>query len=199
MLDCHVSLMENAFSRYFATHEEPERLGSRHPAAAPFQAFETSDGHVVVALLTDDESAWARFCVAVGLPKLASDPRFANNRLRTDNHGDLEPLLAGAFRTQTTEAWLQRLQEPGIPCAPVNNVSQVSADPQVAHRGMITEVPHATLGSWPVANTPFRFSASEAGPQGASPALGEHTEVVLRGDLGLSAGEIEELREKGVI
>ncbi|MDA1215842.1 MAG: CaiB/BaiF CoA-transferase family protein, partial [Chloroflexi bacterium] len=67
MLDCQVTLMENAFSRYFATREEPERLGSRHPAAAPFQAFETSDGHIVVALLTDDEAAWARFCVAVGL------------------------------------------------------------------------------------------------------------------------------------
>jgi crotonobetainyl-CoA:carnitine CoA-transferase CaiB-like acyl-CoA transferase len=64
---------------------------------------------------------------------------------------------------------------------------------------MITEIPHSTLGSWPVANTPFRFSASEAGAQGASPALGEHTEAVLSGDLGLNATEVEELREKGVI
>ena len=199
MLDCQVTLMENAFSRYFATGEEPGRLGSRQPAAAPFQAFETDDGHIVVALLTDDAAAWTRFCNAVGLPMLADDPRFADNRLRTANHGDLEPPLAERFRTQTTDAWLERLQDAGIPCAPVNTVSQVAADPQVAHRGMIREIPHATLGSWRVANTPFRFSASEAGAQGASPALGEHTDTVLRGDLGLSAREIEELREKGVI
>jgi CoA:oxalate CoA-transferase len=199
MLDCQVTLMENAFSRYFATGEEPERLGSRHPAAAPFQAFETADGHMVVALLTDDEAAWRRFCAAVGLPGLADDPRFGDNRLRTANHDALEPVLAEGFHTQTTEDWLRRLQGAGVPCAPVNSVSQVAADPQVAYRGMIREIPHAALGSWPVANTPFRFSASQAGAQGASPALGEHTEAVLRSDLGLSAHEIEWLREKGVI
>ena len=111
------------------------RLGTRHPAASPFQAFATADGHIVVALLTDDLAPWRSFRATVGRDDLAEDRRFADNRSRTDNQHLLEPLLAKQFVGRPTGEWLARLEAAGIPCGPINSVAELAADPQVAHRG----------------------------------------------------------------
>ena len=199
MLDCQVTMMENAFSRYFATGQEPERIGSRHPVASPFQAFATADGHLVVALLTDGPAAWCTFCGAIERDDLAQDQRFIDNTSRLRAHHVLEPILAELFRSRPTQHWLARLEAAQVPCGPVNAVAQVVQDPQVAHRGMLTEIPHPSLGSWRVANTPFVLSGSRTGPQGAAPALGEHTGPVLSEWLGLSPQELKALRSDGTI
>lgn len=199
MLDCQVTMMENAFSRYFATGQEPERIGSRHPVASPFQAFATADGHLVVALLTDDPAAWRTFCGAIERDDLAQDQRFIDNASRLRDHHVLEPILAELFRSRPTQHWLARLEAAQVPCGAVNAVAQVAQDPQVAHRGMLTEIPHPSLGSWRVANTPFVLSGSRTGPQGAAPALGEHTGPVLSEWLGLSPQELKALRSDGTI
>jgi CoA:oxalate CoA-transferase len=199
MLDCQVTMMENAFSRYFATGQEPGRIGSRHPAASPFQAFATSDGHLVVALLTDDTATWHGFCAAIERDDLAQNPRFGDNASRLRNHHLLEPILAELFRTLPTQHWLTRLEAAHVPCGPVNSVAQVAHDPQVAHRGMLAEIPHGSLGSWRVANTPFKLSGGHTGPQGSAPGLGEHTEAVLSEWLGLSSEELDALRADGTV
>ncbi len=199
MLDCQVTMMENAFSRYFATGQTPERIGSRHPVASPFQSFATADGHLVVALLTDDPAAWRAFCGAIKRDDLAQDQRFIDNDSRLRNHHLLEPLLVELFRSLPTRHWLARLEAAHVPCGPINTVAQVAEDPQVAHRGMLTEIPHPRLGSWRVANTPFALSGGRTGPQGPSPALGEHTRPVLSEWLGLSNRELEALRKDGTI
>ena len=142
---------------------------------------------------------WRGFCAAIGRDDLAEDPRFADNRSRTANHHLLEPLLAEVFLGRPAAEWLARLEAAGIPCGPINTVAQVAADPQVAHRGMVAEVPHPRLGSWRVANTPFRFSHAQTGPQGASPGMGEHTEAVLREWLGLDAKDVSALKAAGAI
>ena len=184
MLDCQVTLMENPLGRYFATGEVPGRIGSRHPAAAPFQTFDTTDGQVVVALLSDDPELWRGFCVAIEHPTLADDSRFSDNRARVANRAALEEVLDAAFARQTTEEWLRRLSAAHIPAGPVTDVGQLAEDPQVVSRRMIAEIPHAQLGTWRVANTPFRFSEAETGPAGPSPRLGEHTDAVLADWLG---------------
>ncbi|MBI4338364.1 MAG: CoA transferase [Chloroflexi bacterium] len=199
MLDCMVTMMENSFSRYFATGQTPGPLGSQHPGAAPFQAFRSSDGYFVVALLTDDGPTWRRFCDAVGLPELAADNRFQDNRGRTQNTAALADLLQRAFERLPRTYWLEALGRAGTPCGPVNSVAEVAQDPQVQHRGMIATIPHRTAGVWMVANTPFRLGGAPTVPQGPSPALGEHTQEVLGRFLGLSAEEVVRLREKGIV
>lgn len=198
MLDCQVTMMENAFARYFATGQVPSPLGSRHPAAAPFQAFATADGWIAVAMLTDERGPWERFCRAIGRPELVDDERFRDNMARVRNYEALRPALEEGMRRKTTRAWMEELTALGIPCGPVNNMAQVADDPQVRHRGMVREVPHPKLGTWRVANTPFRFDGVGASPRDGSPALGEHTEEVLREMLGLSVEEIKTLRKGGV-
>ena len=186
MLDSQVTLMENPIGRYFATGAVPEPIGSRHAAAAPFQTFRTADGYVVVALLSDDPALWRRFAEALERPSLADDARFVTNRLRVEHRPELEAVLDAAFFERPTAEWLERLRTAGVPVGPVTNVGELARDPQVAARGMIVEIPHAELGSWPVANTPFRFSRAETGPAGASPRLGEHTQEVFADWLGES-------------
>ncbi len=199
MLDCQITLMENGFSRYFATGEVPGPLGSRHPAAAPFQAFRAADGHFVVALLSDDPRTWSRFCVAIGRPDLAEDARFVDNAGRTNHLAELVPELEQTFQAKPLAWWIEVLTGAGVPCGPVNSVAAAAEDAQVKHRGMLVTIPHRAVGEWRVANTPFRLAGAPTGPAGSSPRLGEHTEEVLGGLLGLAAAEIERLRAAGVI
>ncbi|MBI4202693.1 MAG: CoA transferase [Chloroflexi bacterium] len=199
MLDSLVTMMENSFSRYFATGETPGALGSRHPGAAPFQAFLASDGWFVVAILSEDTALWRRFCEAVGLPRLADDLRFQDNRSRTQHVDTLAATLEEAFALAPRQQWLEALEKAGVPCGPVSTIAEVAKDPQVQHRGMLAAIPHPAAGVWLVANTPFKFSGGATGPQGPSPALGEHTEEVMERLLGLSREEIGQLQARGIV
>ncbi|MDO8473713.1 MAG: CaiB/BaiF CoA-transferase family protein [Dehalococcoidia bacterium] len=199
MLDCQVTMMENAFSRYFATGQVPGPLGTRHPAAAPFQAFRASDGNFVVALITDDGDTWRRFCIAIGRADLGEDNRFTTNSGRNNNVALLAVILEDIFGREPVSHWIGRMTEAGIPCGPVNDIKAVSEDPQIKHRNMLTAIPHESAGDWRVANTPFRFSEARTGPAGPSPRLGEHTMQVLSHVLGLSKTKLESLRANGVI
>lgn len=199
MLDCQVSALENAFMRYAVTGKAPEPLGTRHPAATPFQAFPTADGHIVVALGFGEENQWALLCAILALPALIDDERYATSPRRTARHAELEPLLAAAFARRTTAAWLDDLLAAGIPCGPVNTIAQAAADPQVQHRRMLREVTHAKAGTIAIADTPLRFSRSEAGIQGPPPSLGEHTAAILAELLGLSSAQVSALEAAGVV
>ncbi|MBD3334243.1 MAG: CoA transferase [Candidatus Eisenbacteria bacterium] len=195
MLDSQVTLLENAFARYFAAGEVPRATGSAHPALTPFQAFGTADGFLVVAILQDDAAGWRRLVELLDLPHLAGDPRFADGKLRTQNAGELIPMLGAAFRKRTTADWIERLSAAGIPCAPVQDVAQAARNPQVRARGMLVDVG----GGRTVANTPFRFSAARSGPQGPPPELGAETGGVLAEWLGMDGDEMRRLAEQNVI
>jgi CoA:oxalate CoA-transferase len=197
MLDCQITMMENAFSRFFATGHVPRPLGSRHPAAVPFQAFATLDSHIVVAIIIDNPVLWNRFCTAIQHPELADDKRFNTATARLQNYETLAPIMDNAIRRKTSREWLEEFSKLEIPCGPVNKIDAVVKDPQILHRGMIAEIPHKKLGKWNVAKTPFNFAgASES--LGPAPDLGEHTEEVLQQILGFSQTEITRLKTLGV-
>jgi CoA:oxalate CoA-transferase len=199
MLDCQITMLENAFARYFATGKVPGPTGTRHPSAAPFQAFHASDADFVVALITDDIGTWQRLCRAVDLPELAADPRFGTNANRSKYVDVLESILQPVFNLHSAQYWVDSLTRAGIPCGPVNNIEAVAKDRQVLHRNMLATIPQLTKGSWQVANTPFKLSESSAGPAGPSPRLGEHTRQVLQDLLHVSEQELDFLKSKGVI
>ena len=199
MLDCQVTVLENAFVRYLNTGEMPRALGTRHPVITPFQTFQTEDGHIAVALRGGIKDQWPLFCAAIDRVDLIDDPQFENGWLRTQNYKALEPILTKSMKTRTTKGWVEELERVGIPCGPVNTVEQVANDPQIKARDMIVDVHHPKTGRFKVVNTPFKFSRTQYKPERASPELGEHTQDVLNDLLGMTYEEINTLRGLEVI
>ncbi len=199
MLDCQVTVQENAFVRYLNTGEIPHALGTRHPVTTPFQAFQTRDGYIAVALMGGLHDQWPLFCAIIDRIDIIDDPRFRNGWQRTQNYKELEPILNSALKEKTTQELLEKLEEVGIPCGPVNNIVQVAADPQIIARDMIIDVHHDKAGTFKVVNTPFKFSRTPGRAQHASPELGEHTLEILSGLLNMTPEDILKLKEAQVI
>ncbi len=197
MLDSVVALLENAIVRNDLEDVAPGRLGTRHPAITPFQAFATSDGHIVVA--AGNDALWEHLCDVTGAGALTADVRFATNRDRTANHGALEGALSPIFAARTSAEWLVTLLDAGVPCGPVNGIEAVVNDPQIAAREMLVEVADREGRSFRVAGSPLRLSTGGATPRTWVASLGEHTEELLRERLGMDEESIEALRRQAVI
>jgi len=199
MLDCQLAILENAFTRYFTDGKIPKPLGTRHPTYAPFQAFESNDGYIAIAMVGGERNQWPLFCAIIGRLDLMDDERLRSGESRTEHYDELEPILIEVMKTKTTEQWIKELSEVGIACGPINNIEQVVNHPQVSARDMIKEVPHPRLGKVKLINSPIKLSRTTAEIGGVSPELGQDTEKVLNELLDISENEIKELRETGVI
>ena len=180
----------------FATGASPGRMGNRHPSIAPYDTFETADGPLVLAVGNDEQ--WRRFCAVAGLDSLSDDPRFAANAGRVRNYPALEPFLRTALARDTRANWTSRLMAADVPSGPVRSVDEVLADPQLAARGMIERLTHATAGEIALLGLPVKLSDTPGGVRTAPPVLGEHTDAVLH-EIGLSDAEIATLRQQRVV
>jgi CoA:oxalate CoA-transferase len=199
MLDCQLSILENALMRYHVTGKLPERLGTRHPSAVPFQAFPTADGYIVIALAWGVPNQWALMCAELERTEIIDDPRFATAQARSEHHAELEPILIEAFRARTTADWIERLARYEIPCGPLNTIAEAAAMPQVAARGSLVPVEHHTLGRVPLPDTPVRLSRTPGGIRGTSPDMGADSRDVLAELLGLDAAAIDDLVQREVV
>ncbi len=183
MLDAQVGILENAIARFAATGQVPGPLGSRHPSIAPFQAFATGDGHLVIA--AGNDRLFASLCAALERPELAEDARFASNDARARHADALERALEEALAVRSTDAWLERLAAAGIPAAPIQDVAQVLAHPQVAARNMVIRSRHPVAGDVEMAGNPVKLSGFPDPPERPpAPELDEGRER-LRRELGL--------------
>ena len=181
MLDCQVAILENALARYFASGEVPGPLGTRHPSITPFQAYATADGHVVIS--AGNNALFAKLCAALERPALAEDARFADNAGRNANIDALEREFEAILRAHPTAHWLALLEEAGVPCAPINRVDDVLADPQVAARNMVIRAQDPTAGEVRMAGNPIKLSAypdPEVRPP--APELDEHRKSIVDGE-----------------
>jgi crotonobetainyl-CoA:carnitine CoA-transferase CaiB-like acyl-CoA transferase len=179
-----------------ATAVAPRAMGSAHPLNAPYQAFEASDGWIVVG--GANRKHWLSTLDAVGAPEFAEDPRFVDNAARMANLEALEDELARRFRTRTSAYWLEALDARGVPCGPVCDVLQALADPQTIAREMVVEVEHSTIGPVKTLGLPVKFSRTPGKVRKGAPVYGEHTRAVLE-DHGFSEEEIAALEAEGAI
>lgn len=179
-----------------ATGVAPKAMGSAHPLNAPYQAFEASDKWIVVG--GANQKNWLRTLEVLGIPELASDPRFKTGGDRMAHLKELEALLSARFKTRTAEHWLAALEEAGVPAGPVNDMLQALSDPQTIAREMVIDVEHCSLGKVKTMGLPIKFSATPGGVRSGAPLYGQHGDEVL-GAYGFDAAEIAALREEGAV
>lgn len=197
LLDSQVAWLANQNLNYLVSGTPPVRRGTAHPNIVPYQAFQTADGHLMLAIGNDAQ--FSRFCAAAGEPALADDPAYATNSARVANRAALVPRLEHLLRERSSATWLAALKAAQVPCGPINDLAQVFAEPQVRHRGLRIDLPHPTAGSAPGVRNPLLFGRTPIAYERAPPPLGADTEAVLAGRLGLGAEALASLREQGII
>jgi CoA:oxalate CoA-transferase len=181
MLDCQVAILENALSRYFLTKRSPQPLGARHPSIAPFAAFATADGHIIIAAGTD--ALFGKLAVALGRPELARDARFLTNDLRAEHVDALGAAIEAILRERTSAEWLRLLEAAGVPCGPINDIAGIANDPQVRARNMIVGIDDPEAGPLKLAGNPIKLSAfADPASRPAAPVLDGDRARIL-GDL----------------
>ena len=197
LLDCQTAMLANQGANFLVSGVAPTRLGNAHPNIAPYQVFETSDGHVVLAVGNDGQ--FRSFCDVAALPEAKADARFETNALRVANRTALIALLAPALKARTTADWIAALETAKVPCGPINTVDQVFADPQVIARGMKHDMIRADGTSLPLVANPIKMSVTPPLPRFAPPSLGADTDARLGDLLGLSEAQLTHLRSQGII
>ncbi|WP_290813316.1 CaiB/BaiF CoA-transferase family protein [Halovivax sp.] len=194
MLDSVLPWLTKQAGKVFAG-ESPARMGTRDPVLAPYQTFETADGHLNVACLND--RLFERLCAALERADLAADERFASNADRVEHMAALEAELEATFRERTTEEWMTVLvDEAGVPAGPVFEVEDALHNAQTEARGTVTTIEDPDRGEIPVIEHPLNYGRADSGFEAPPPELGEHTRDVFRA-LGYDADEIDALAERG--
>jgi len=197
LFDTAVAFLANQGMNYLATGDVPGRIGNAHPNIVPYQTFRTADGDIILACGNDN--LFKKFCDVAGCQHLLEDERFATNSKRVENRQAITDLLAAVFAKRTTRDWVEALEQAGVPNGPINNIKQVFEEPQAVARGLRFELPHPTAGSVPLVASPMRFSATPVEQNLPPPTLGQHTDEILQGLLGLDAAAIERLRAHRVL
>ena len=197
LLDVTIAAMANQAMNYLVSGSAPRRMGNAHPNVVPYQAYRAADDHIILAVGND--SQFRRFCEVAGQAELADDARFATNRDRVVNRGELARILIEIIASRPRKFWLEELERAGVPCGPINDLAQVFDDPHVRSREMRRDLPHAAAGTVPAVSNPMRFSESPVDYRHGPPTLGQHTDEVLRTLAGLDEQEIAALRKGGIV
>lgn len=197
LLDAQVASISHVAMMYLLTGDQPPRLGNASPITCPWQSFECVDGQIVVAVGNDAQ--FVAFSVVLGMPDLANDERFKTNSLRAKHRTVLVPMLAEKLARHTVSYWHKAFEIAGVPSGPINGFAEVFSDPQIVHREVKLEMPHAATGYVPQVANPVKFSATPVQYYRAPPMLGEHTEEVLRERLSMNDQRIADLRQAKVI
>ena len=197
MLDLQVAWLTYMGGYFFATGNNPQKVGAAHPTLVPYQAFMCQDSKYI-NIAVGSERLWQRFCAAMGRKDLQDDPTYAENGDRVRNRSKLVPLLQEEFLKKPTAEWVTQLEAGGVPCGPINELSDVFTDPQVLERNMLLEVAHPTLGTIKQAGIPIKYSRTEGEIRLPPPLLGEHTRELLT-EMGYTEAQLKDLADSEAI
>ena len=193
LYDSQVAWLANQSMNFLVGGEVPQRMGTAHPNLVPYQAFSTSDGHVMIAIGNDPQ--FARCMEALGRAELARDVDYATNAARIANRGRLIDIMEAITRGRSTADWLETLAMHGVPAGPINDVGQVLSSDYAVEKQLVCKLENAAGDTVPSVANPVAFSATPVCYDRAPPLLGEHTDEVLREWLGYSDEQIAALRQ----
>ena len=196
LLQATLSFIGESAAGYLRSGAVPNRM-ARVKNAHAF-AFICRDQLPLAIHCSVPEKFWLALLEAIDRQDLADDQRFTTRNARRQNYQSLEETLASIFKTRTRQEWLQRLEARDVPVAPLHDIAQALADPQVRHLKLMEEVEHPVAGKMKFVGPPVRYSNATDGGSLPPPLVGEHTVAVLH-ELGYGEEEIEELRAQAVI
>jgi CoA:oxalate CoA-transferase len=198
MLDCQVSILENAMLRSQVESKPPQPIGNRHPTITPFQAFKAKDEYFVIGV--GNENIWGKFCIAIGRSDLIKDERFVTNQLRTKNIEILIPVLNDILAQKYSSEWFDVFEKAEVPCSPINTMNNVMKNRQVISRNMIVEVEDKKAGKIKIAGNAIKMTTIEEQEfRDPAPEIGEHNKKIYSDLLGYSEEEIAILKKEKVI
>jgi len=179
-----------------ATGVSPGPLGSAHPLTAPYQAFQTKDKWITVG--ASNQNTWLKLIDALGVKELQDNEKFSSNANRMQNVTELTEILKKELEKKISAEWLKLFDEKGLPCGPINTVTEMFEDPQTKERKMIVDVKNEKAGSFKAIGMPIKFSDTKVEDTKESPTFGQHTKQILL-DYGFKSEEIDSLMKLGVI
>lgn len=189
--DCGMALLHPHAANFFLNGRRPQATGNPHPNLAPYSKFQTRSCEIFVA--AGNDPAFRKFCEVLGMPEMASDPRFATNAARVINRDALTEALNARFAGEDGHELTRRMLAAGLPAGPVLTIDEAMAADHTAHRKMVTEI-----GAYRALGTPIKLSRTPGGTRSAPPRFNEHGEAVLRAR-GFSEAEIAALARDGVL
>jgi crotonobetainyl-CoA:carnitine CoA-transferase CaiB-like acyl-CoA transferase len=196
LLDSQVAVLANQALNYLVGGKVPQRLGNAHPNIVPYQTFETSNGHIIMAVGSDRQ--YTEYCRIIGASHLAEAP-YATNRERVENRDTLIPLLQPHMKAKTTAEWIAAFEAAAVPCGPINTIDQVFENPQVQSRGLQLSLQRDDGLHVPSVANPIVYSETSNTYTKPSPPLGNATREVLTHRLGMSDVDIASLTQRGIV
>lgn len=196
LLEAMVQMLDFQAARFLKEGEVPGQAGNDHPTNIPTGVFPTSNGHINIAVAGG--VMFERCCEALGHPEWVEDELFSTSAARSKNRVQMNAVISEVTRTNTSEHWIELLNDIGCPAGPINSMDQVFADPQVQHLEMSVDVDHPRLGTFGVVNQAIKMSRTPSEVRTATPDQGEHTDSVLA-ELGYDDAAIASFHENGVV
>jgi crotonobetainyl-CoA:carnitine CoA-transferase CaiB-like acyl-CoA transferase len=197
LYDSQVAWLANQNMNFLIGRDVPQRMGTAHPNLVPYQAFATSDGHVMIAVGNDRQFAGCMGCLGRG--ELARDEAYASNAARVANRDELIGIMQEIMRSRPTADWLESLAAHGVPAGPINDVGEVLSNAYAVEKQLVREFRNGAGDTVPTVSNPVEFAATPVAYERAPPLLGEHTDEVLSEWLGYSAKLIAALHEDAAI
>lgn len=196
MLDVQVSLLNYMATMYFMSGEDPHPIGNAHFVHVPYNSYPTADGHLVIAIITDN--FWQNLKEVVNCPAF-DDAKYDGQPGRLADKDFIDGTLNAIFSQDTTENWLAKLNDKRIPAAPVNKFSQALADEQLLYRNMVVECEHPNGKKTKAPGCPIKLSRNNEESFTPAPLLGQHTDELMQDVLGYELADVASLKEQGVI
>jgi formyl-CoA transferase len=194
LLDTQLAMLANQASNALVGGVDPKRLGAGHPNIVPYQPFNASDQPIIIAVGNDRQ--FARLAAIVGHSEWTEDPAYATNAARVAARDTLVPMIADIIATKPASAWLEQLEDAGIPAGPINTISQALADPQSLHRGAQITAGGGALGDVPMVGCPIRIDGERSDAPLPPPALGEHGDLL---EHWIGDEELQRLKAAGIV
>ena len=197
LYETSLAMLINVASNYLTVGRNAGRFGNGHPSIVPYTTYQAADAMIAIGI--GNERQFARIAEVLGHPEWATDARFTSNRARVENRAAIDGLINEALSQDDAGVWLEKLKAVGVPCGRINSVADALDDPHTAARDMIETVEHPTIGALKMLGIPFKFSDTACSVRRAPPTLGQHSDEILAGELGLDTKAIAELRQAKVI